>query len=193
MFIGFSVLLHNFQKRDLIVSQVLIIIVLLFLLCHSLKIVLNLYELSLTCQGKWKIQRWIKWIWRTNGPICGVGEELADSLHRSEVFRLMSLFSNILIVFNSSVNFIIYFAKDPKWGTAFLRILILIHSFRFYQISLVALTCGIREVLTLPPPHSDPPNPHPPFPMMHIDRWLKVWIYLSTRVSLSYICERFSF
>ena len=123
MFIGFSVLLHNFQKRDLIVSQVLIIIVLLFLLCHSLKIVLNLYELSLTCQGKWKIQRWIKWIWRTNGPICGVGEELADSLHRSEVFRLMSLFSNILIVFNSSVNFIIYFAKDPKWGKDFLRIL----------------------------------------------------------------------
>ena len=43
-----------------------------------------------------------------------VGEELADSLHRSEVFRLMSVFSNILIVFNSSVNFIIYFAKDPK-------------------------------------------------------------------------------
>ena len=44
-----------FQRRDLIVSQVLILIVFLFLLCHSLKIFLNLYELSLACQGKLRI------------------------------------------------------------------------------------------------------------------------------------------
>ena len=42
------------------------------------------------------------------------GKKLKEELNESEVFRLLSIFSNMLIVFNSSVNFIIYFAKDPK-------------------------------------------------------------------------------
>ena len=42
------------------------------------------------------------------------GKKLKEELDESEVFRLLSIFSNMLIVFNSSVNFIIYFAKDPK-------------------------------------------------------------------------------
>ena len=42
-----------FQRRDITVTQVLMFVVVIFLLCHSLKICLNLYELSLTIQGKY--------------------------------------------------------------------------------------------------------------------------------------------
>ena len=100
-----------FQKRDLIVSQVLILIVLLFLLCHSLKIFLNLYELSLACRGEHRI---LKSLGLYYIIYYSSGKELKEQLNESEVFRLLSIFSNMLIVFNSSVNFIIYFAKDPK-------------------------------------------------------------------------------
>ena len=46
-----------FQRRDLTVSQVLIFVVLIFLVCHSLKLCLNFYEFSLTLFGKLLI-RW---------------------------------------------------------------------------------------------------------------------------------------
>ena len=45
-----------FQRRDLTVSQVLIFVVLIFLVCHSLKLCLNFYEFSLTLFGK--LLRW---------------------------------------------------------------------------------------------------------------------------------------
>ena len=45
-----------FQRRDLTVSQVLIFVVLIFLVCHSLKLCLNFYEFSLTLFGK--LIRW---------------------------------------------------------------------------------------------------------------------------------------
>ena len=91
-------------------SQVLIFVVLIFLLCHSLKLGLNLYELSLALQGIFL--EIIKSIQTTEG--LPSGKEIKEELDRSDCFRILSIFSNILIVFNSSINFFIYIFKDPK-------------------------------------------------------------------------------
>ena len=43
-----------------------------------------------------------------------LGKEIKQELDKSGTFRILSTFSNILIVFNSSINFFIYLMKDPK-------------------------------------------------------------------------------
>ena len=43
-----------------------------------------------------------------------LGKEIKLELDKSETFRILSTLSNILIVFNSSINFFIYLMKDPK-------------------------------------------------------------------------------
>ena len=43
-----------------------------------------------------------------------VGKELKGELDKDRIFRTLSILSNVLIVFNSSINFLIYLFKDPK-------------------------------------------------------------------------------
>ena len=42
------------------------------------------------------------------------GKEVREELNKSAAFRMISTFSNFLIILNSSVNFFIYLMKDPK-------------------------------------------------------------------------------
>jgi len=88
--------LNKRKRRDITVSLVLVFIVVIFLICNSLKTCLNLYELSITMKGK----------------------ELKDELDKDKIFRALSILSNVLIVFNSSINFLIYLFKDPKFQKA---------------------------------------------------------------------------
>ena len=90
------------------VSTVLVFIVAIFLLCHSLKICLNVYELSVTLQGLLNIgYQEIK----TQNV---AGKDIKAELEKDSVFRILSNISNVLVVFNSSINFLIYLVKDTK-------------------------------------------------------------------------------
>ena len=88
-------------------SLVLVFIVVIFLLCNSLKTCLNLYELSMTLKGK----NYFENLYRTQ---YNVGKELKEELDNDWIFNDLSILSNVLIVFNSSINFLIYLFQDPK-------------------------------------------------------------------------------
>ena len=74
-------------------------------------------------------ETWTEFVWAVSGvarwlpgdkimsirKLLPSGKEIKEELDRSNCFRILSIFSNILIVFNSSINFFIYVFKDPKW------------------------------------------------------------------------------
>ena len=74
-------------------SRVLVTIVVICVLCHSIKISLNFAELVISFQGK----------------------DIYDSLNNNTIFNNLSILSNFLIIINSSANFFVYICKDPKF------------------------------------------------------------------------------
>ena len=46
--------MSNRQRRDLVVGTVLTVIVVVFIICHSLKCVINIIELAIDIFGEWK-------------------------------------------------------------------------------------------------------------------------------------------
>ena len=89
------------QKRDLVVGTVLIIIVCVFMVCHSLKFVINMVELCTVVSGR-----------HFGGSIVDLLILCFEGKDPSEVWshrmNIMVAFSHLLIVLNCSVNFIIY-------------------------------------------------------------------------------------
>lgn len=91
------------QKRDLVVGTVLIIIVCVFIVCHSLKFVINMVELCTVVSGEYF-------------TLFGIVDLFlilsVEGKDPSEVWshrmNIMVAFSHLLIVLNCSVNFIIY-------------------------------------------------------------------------------------
>ena len=74
-------------------SNVLVTIVLICVLCHSIKMCLNLAELVMSFQGK----------------------DIYNSFSNNTIFNNLSILSNFLIIINSSANFFVYICKDPKF------------------------------------------------------------------------------
>ncbi len=91
--------LHNAissnQRRDHSVAMMLIVIVVVFIFCHSIRIFINIYEcLQIVKYGK--IDVWPNWI------------------------QFMVHINHLALVVNSSINLLIYSCKDDK----FLRVLL---------------------------------------------------------------------
>eukprot|EP00093_Oithona_nana_P015158 15158.XXX_1229320_1231616_1 [CDS] Oithona nana genome sequencing. len=72
------------RRKDIVLAKVSMAIVFVFIVCHSIKWIPNIYELL---QVDEEDKEWPNWV------------------------ELISNFSHLAIVFNSSVNFYIYFAK----------------------------------------------------------------------------------
>jgi len=90
---------NNRQKRDQGIAMILAGIVVVFAFCNVFRIVINLYEVfHLAFYGD-IAQNWPKWC------------------------SLMSDFSHLLLVLNSSVNIIIYGWKDAKFRELLLKLL----------------------------------------------------------------------
>jgi len=85
------------QRRDLTVAAVLVGIILLFIVCHSFKFVVNAYEAHLTYSNS------------------DLDIEFSDAM-----VCLISL-GHLSVTVNSSMNFLIYCYKDEKFRTVLLR------------------------------------------------------------------------
>jgi len=89
----------NRQKRDQSIAMILVGIVFVFAFCNVFRIIINLYEVfHLAIYGD-IAKNWPKWC------------------------SLMSDFSHLLLVLNSSVNIIIYGWKDAKFRELLLKLL----------------------------------------------------------------------
>ena len=71
-------------------SLVLVFIVIIFLLCNSLKTCLNLYELSMTLKGKVCFEN----LYRKK---VNTGKDLKEEMDKDWLFRDLSIISNVLI------------------------------------------------------------------------------------------------
>ena len=85
------------QKQENNLSRVLLAIVVLFILCHTLKIFLNFYEM----------------IWIDDVLFCTMNGK--DGFPRWSY--IVQVFSRFLLVFNSSVNIVIYTCFSGKFRT----------------------------------------------------------------------------
>ena len=90
------------QRRDLVVGTVLIIIVCAFIICHSLKFVINMVELCTVVSGGYFKNVFLK----TFDFLSVKGKDPSEVW--SHRMNIMVAFSHLLIVLNCSVNFIIY-------------------------------------------------------------------------------------
>merc|ERR1712223_216599 len=78
------------RKRNLVLAQVSLGIAFVFIMCHSIKWIPNIYELLQVGRDEGVDLEWPYWI------------------------ELVSNISHLMTVFNSSVNFYIYFAKHGR-------------------------------------------------------------------------------
>ena len=85
--------------RDVDVAGVLVGIILVFIVCHSFKFFVNIYEMY----------------------IMNSGQDYEKAWDRS-VDYLVSM-SHLLATFNSSVNFVIYCYKDEKFRNSFVAMI----------------------------------------------------------------------
>ena len=123
------------------VATVLIIIVAVFIICHSLKFVINLLELYIVIKS-------CSIFLTISFDKCFVGKNPDDFW--SPKMNIMVAFSHLLIVFNSSVNFIIYCCKVkprnapiPKFPTSFQDT-----KFRALLLNKILSTPPIGNILT---------------------------------------------
>ena len=89
-------------------SNVLLTIVLICLLCHSLKTCLNIVELLISFQGK----------------------DIKTFMEASITMNMLTVISNLLIIMSSSSNFFVYLCKDHKFLVILNRCVSLESSFR---------------------------------------------------------------
>ena len=87
--------LNERKKRDVITSKVLCIIVVICILCNSLRTVLNLLEMFASCLVSDK--------------------DIKRTLDDNSLVQSLSVASNALIIINSSSNFFVYFFYDKKY------------------------------------------------------------------------------
>ena len=97
-------------KREHFIATILIIIVLVFAICHSFKSFINIIELCQVVSGR---QLW--------------GEKM----------NVLVAISHLCITFNSSINFAIYCSKDRNFRRQFLKRLTcgLVEKFKIHSIS----------------------------------------------------------
>ena len=81
-------------KREHFIATILIVIIVVFAICHSLKSFINIIEMCQVVSGK---QLW--------------GEKM----------NILVAISHLCITFNSSINFAIYCGKDIKFRRHFVR------------------------------------------------------------------------
>ena len=79
-------------RRDNTITTVLIFIVIIFILCNSLKCGLYLFETITALKGR----------------------HLYKTLNTNPTFRLLSSISNIMVALSSAMNFLVYVLKDPR-------------------------------------------------------------------------------
>ena len=87
--------LNERKKRDVITSKVLCIIVVICILCNSLRTVLNLLEMFASCLVS--------------------NKDIKRTLDDNSLVQSLSVASNALIIINSSSNFFVYFFYDKKY------------------------------------------------------------------------------
>lgn len=88
--------LNERKKRDVITSKVLCIIVVICILCNSLRTVLNLLEMFASCLVS--------------------NKDIKRTLDDNSLVQSLSVASNALIIINSSSNFFVYFFYDKKYA-----------------------------------------------------------------------------
>jgi len=86
------------QRRDVAVAGVLVGIILVFLVCHCFKFIVNIYETYISNTG------------------ADINEAWTDSL------TIVVSMSHLLLTLNSSLNFGIYCYKDEKFRSVFLNL-----------------------------------------------------------------------
>ena len=97
---SFSCFQYNFfHFRDVDVAGVLVGIILVFIVCHSFKFFVNIYEMYIMHSGLDFDKSWNKTL---------------------DVFVS---FSHLLVTVNSSINFIIYCYKDEKFRNSFVAMM----------------------------------------------------------------------
>ena len=122
---------NNRHKRDQSIAMILVGIVIVFVLCNMFRIIINLYEVfHLAFQGGDVTSNWPNWYCQTTSvfliEVTLFIENFLNSIYVSRC-AVLSHFSHLLLVLNSSVNIIIYGWKDAK--------------FRELLINLVNLNC----------------------------------------------------
>lgn len=90
--------ISSHQRRDNAMAKLFFIIILIFVICHSGKLVANLYEMYLVVMNK-TVRPWPVWA------------------------SLTTRINHVLLVINSSVNFFIYCFRDGKFRQELLSVL----------------------------------------------------------------------
>ena len=99
------------------VAGVLVGIILVFIVCHSFKFFVNIYEFYIMHSGKRLLTYYPNtWSWAYN-PCVFIGKDMKESW--TNTLDVFVSFSHLLATLNSSLNFIIYCYKDEKFRNSF--------------------------------------------------------------------------
>ena len=101
--------------RDVDVAGVLVGIILVFIVCHSFKFFVNIYEFYIMHAGK--LSKYLIMHGGLTYTCVFIGKDMKESW--TNTLDVFVSFSHLLATLNSSINFVIYCYKDEKFRNSF--------------------------------------------------------------------------